>query len=100
VGVNATGPVALERSEAYLPGWRATALNEKNGDTVQLPVERSGLIQKVTVPTGEWTVHFHYHAPYIELGLIVSLVSSLALVAAAIIVFESKRRRRASRISS
>jgi len=37
VGVIATGPVVLERSEAYLPGWRATALNKNNDDTVQLP---------------------------------------------------------------
>jgi hypothetical protein len=98
VGVNATGPVVLQRSEAYLPGWRATALNKINGDTVQLPVDRSGLIQKVTVPEGEWTVHFHYHAPYIELSLIVSLASTLALAAVAVTVFETKRRRRASRI--
>jgi hypothetical protein len=100
VGVIATGPVVLERSEAYLPGWRATALNKNNDDTVQLPVERSGLIQKVTVPKGEWTVHFHYHAPYIEVGLIVSLVSTLALAAVAVTVFETKRQRRASRIRS
>ena len=100
VGVNATSPVVLERSEAYLPGWRATALNKNNGDTLELPVDRSGLIQKVTVPKGEWTVHFHYHAPYIELSLIVSLVSTLALAGVAVTVFESKRRRRASRIRS
>jgi hypothetical protein len=100
VGVNATGPVVLERSEAYLPGWRATALNKNTGDTVQLAVVRSGLIQKVTVPKGEWTVHFHYHAPYIELSLIVSLVSTLALAGVALCVFETKRRRRTSRIRS
>jgi len=98
VGVNAAGPVVLKRSEAYLPGWRATALNKINGHTVQLPVERSGLIQKITVPKGEWTVHFHYHAPYIELSLVVSFVSALALAAAAVTAFETKRRRRASRI--
>lgn len=98
VGVTATGPVVLERSEAYLPGWHATALNKNTGHTVQLSVERSGLIQKVTVPAGEWTVHFHYHAPYIELSLIASFVSSLALLGVAVVVLETKRRRRVSRI--
>jgi hypothetical protein len=100
VVVNAKGSVVLERSEAYLPGWRATALNTKTGQVVQLPVERSGLIQKVTVPSGEWTVHFHYHAPYIEVGLAASLVGALALVAAGAVSFEVRRRSRGGRIRS
>ena len=52
---------------AYLPGWRATALNVTTGKSEALTVTRDGLIQDVTVPGGSWRVHFHYHAPYIEL---------------------------------
>jgi hypothetical protein len=100
VAVKTKDPVVLERSEAYLPGWRATALNAKTGQVVQLPVERSGLIQKVTVPSGEWTVHFHYHAPYIELGLTASLVGALALVGAGAATWQVRRRNRGSRIPS
>jgi hypothetical protein len=34
---------------------------------------------QVTVPTGTWEVHFHYHAPYIELGIASSAGSIVAL---------------------
>lgn len=70
----------LERSTAWLPGWRATAVNDVTGKQVALEVRRSGLIQQVTVPPGRWTVHFHYHAPHIELGLAGSLVGIAALL--------------------
>jgi hypothetical protein len=83
VSVTASSPVVLVRSEAYLPGWRATALNEVTGKSRDLHVTRSGLVQKVTVPKGKWTVHFHYHAPYIELSVVVTFVSLLALLVAA-----------------
>ena len=43
---------------------------------------RAGLIQAVSVPPGEWVIHFHYHAPHIELGLIGSLLGGLFLVVA------------------
>jgi hypothetical protein len=98
VGLTASSPVVLVRSEAYLPGWRATALNQKTGQTLELPVSRSGLIENVTVPGGEWTVHFHYHAPYIELSLIVSLASIIALGGAAATLWAIWRRSRGIRI--
>ena len=31
----------LKRSEAYLPGWRATAVNAKTGKVVELTVDRA-----------------------------------------------------------
>ena len=98
VGVTATSPVVLVRSEAYLPGWRATALNQKTGQTLELPVSRSGLIEKVTVPAGQWTVHFHYHAPYIELSLIVSLASIVALGGVATTLWVRRRQSRGTKI--
>ena len=81
VTVSAGEPVKVVRSVAYLSGWRATATDLKSGVTVSPPVHRHGLIQEITLPPGHWRVHFHYHAPYIELGLLVSAVSSLVLVA-------------------
>ena len=83
----------LERSEEYLPGWRATAVNASSGREVNLVVRRAGLIQKVEVPRGDWTVDFHYHAPYIEVSVIVSVVS-LVLFLGVFVVFVVSRRRR------
>jgi len=83
----------LERSEEYLPGWRATAVNEVTGRSVNLVVHRSGLIQSVRVPEGTWTIHFHYHAPYIEASVAAS-AASWTLLLAVLVAFIFKRRRR------
>ena len=32
------------------------------------------------MPKGEWTIHFHYHAPYIELGLTASTVGVVLII--------------------
>ncbi len=75
VSVSLTKASALERSEAYLPGWRATAVNSTTGRIVQLKVQRTGLIEKVDVPEGTWVIHFHYRAPYIEVSTAASAAS-------------------------
>ena len=54
--VHATTTVTMVRSMAYLPGWRATALNTTTGSSMALSVTRHGLIQQVTVPEGDWQV--------------------------------------------
>jgi len=82
ISVDATHTTVLKRSMEWIPGWRATALNEKTGKTEHVRVVRSGLIQQVTVPKGSWTIHFHYHAPHIEVGLAGSLLGLVAWVAA------------------
>jgi hypothetical protein len=82
ISVDATHTTVLKRSMEWIPGWRATALNEKTGKTEHVRVVRSGLIQQVTVPKGSWTIHFHYHAPHIEVGLAGSLLGLAAWVAA------------------
>jgi hypothetical protein len=88
----------LERSEAYLPGWRATALNDVTGKTEQLPIHRVGLIQEVQVPAGSWTIHFHYHAPYIEVSSAVSLIADVLFLGAVLGLGLSIRRRRKSKV--
>jgi hypothetical protein len=77
--VHATHPTILKRSDEWIPGWRATAVNTRTGSSEALHVDRSGLIMQVTVPTGTWEVHFHYHAPYIELGIASSAGAFVAL---------------------
>jgi hypothetical protein len=82
ISVKATHPTVLKRSMEWIPGWRATALNETTGKTERVRVVRSGLIQQVTVPTGSWTIHFHYHAPHIEEGLAGTLLGVVTWAAA------------------
>jgi hypothetical protein len=93
VTVALTKSSVLKRSEAYLPGWRATALNDVTGKSVDLDVHRAGLIESVRVPKGKWTIHFHYHAPYIEVSVATSAVSLILLLAVAG-AYVAKRRRR------
>lgn len=100
VSVTANSPVVLTRSKAYLPGWRATALNVKTGASQELSVQRSGLIQKVDVPAGKWIVHFHYHAPYIEVSLAISFVSVVAMIAVSTFLIVTDRRRRKGKVLS
>ncbi|MHB1089290.1 MAG: hypothetical protein ACYC19_11085, partial [Acidimicrobiales bacterium] len=63
-------------------------------------VVRSGLIQQVIVPPGDWTVHFHYHAPHIELGLLGSLLGGLAMLVAWFVLLEWVPRRSKARVRS
>jgi hypothetical protein len=100
VSVTAVSPVVLTRSKAYLPGWRATARNVTTGASQELDVERSGLIQKVDVPAGKWIVHFHYHAPYIEVSLLISFVSVLAMMGVSAFLLLVGRRNRKSKVLS
>ena len=97
ITVHATSRVELRRSMAYLPGWRAIAVNEK-GREVVLTVVRHGLIQQVRVPRGDWTVHFHYHAPHIEVSLAGSLVASVAWLVGVGYLAGTVRRTRASKV--
>lgn len=93
---NSSLPVTLWRSTAWLPGWRATATNLDTGEERSVVVRRSDLIQKVSLPSGHWRVHFHYHAPHIAAGLLVSVVSVLFVVVSALTLSRGARRRRAS----
>jgi hypothetical protein len=100
VTLHASAPVTLVRSTSYLPGWRATALNVTTGKNTTLAVQRNGLIQQVDVPAGAWVVHFHYHAPYIELGLGASLGGGAILIVVLSYLFADERRRRNDKVRS
>ena len=86
--------VALVRSSAWLPGWRATAVNEATGRSKALTVMRHDLVQVVTVPAGTWRVHFHYHAPFIGIGLISSAIG-VALLGITLVVLRRQRKPQA-----
>ena len=98
VNVSVTKSSLLERSEAYLPGWRATAVNTSTGSVENLSVYRVGLIEGVRVPKGAWTIHYHYHAPYIEVSVAVSAASFVLLVAVMSGLGLMRRRRRATMV--
>jgi hypothetical protein len=100
VDVDAHGPVTLVRSMAYLPGWRATAVNTATGKSDALNVTRDGLIQQVTVPSGRWRIHFHYHAPYIEVSVAASLVGTALIIGVGAYLFIDERRRREDKLRS
>jgi hypothetical protein len=56
-------------------------------------VRQHDLVQAVRLPAGAWSIHFHYHAPYIVLGLSVSVAATLALLAVTAAVAWRSRRR-------
>jgi hypothetical protein len=100
VDVRATSALTLVRSMAYLPGWRAVALNRTSGKSVALKLTNNGLIQQVAVPQGEWTIHFHYHAPYIGLGLTASTVGVASVIGVGAYLIVDERRRREDKVRS
>ena len=82
-------------------GWVGEVLvNRTTGHVVDLSVYRAGLIEAVRVPKGSWTIHFHYHAPYIEVGVGASAVSFVLLIGVVIGLGLAKRRRRTSKVLS
>jgi len=99
ITVAATHPTVLKRSMEWIPGWHATALNLSNGRVATLHVVRSGLIQQVIVPPGTWKVHFHYHAPYIDVGLASSIGGTLLLLASWCYLRGWAPRRRKARVN-
>jgi hypothetical protein len=98
VSVTLTKASALERSEAYLPGWRATAVNDVTGKVDQLKVTRAGLIEKIDVPRGKWVIHFHYHAPYIEVSSAATVVSLVLWIGVSSTLLVRRRRKRNDKV--
>jgi hypothetical protein len=100
ITVDTTRPALLKRSMEWIPGWHATAVNVHTGTSKTLHVVRSGLIQQVVVPSGDWEVHFHYHAPLIEVGLVGSIGGIGILMLAFCYLRDWVPRRRKGRVNS
>jgi hypothetical protein len=101
ITVHTRDSLSLVRSVAWLAGWRAELVDESSGTTRSVPVRRDGLVQAITVPPGRWVVHFHYHAPYVELALGVSCAAVLGFaVVLAMLAGPRVRSRRRGRVSA
>jgi hypothetical protein len=77
VTVHLIRPGLLVRSVSNLPGWRVSAVDLDTGHRIALQVTAHDLVQSVALPAGSYRLSFHYHAPYIVTGLVVSSVASL-----------------------
>jgi hypothetical protein len=92
VTVSTKQQVGVVRSMAYLPGWQVTARNLGTGELTQLRVFRHGLVQSVVVDKGHYELHFHYHAPYIRLSLVISVSAWMFLVLCAMWLIRLRRQ--------
>jgi hypothetical protein len=92
----------LVRSVQFATGWEATITSVSSGRAAAtargVAVQRSGLVQTVTVPAGVHLVRFTYHPVRVFQGLAVSAVGLVALVLCALwpIVVRQRRRRSTS----
>ena len=98
VNVKVSKPMDLIRSMAYLTGWNATAIDPVTGKSHSLTIQKYGLVQKIRIPSGAWIIHFHYHAPYIEKSLLISLFSGLSVGGIALWPLLNRRRSRNAKV--
>jgi hypothetical protein len=93
--VQDTRPGLLVLSESWFPGWHATV------DGVAVPVVRAdGLVLGIPVPTGRHEVVVSYEAPGFKFGFVVSAVTILALVLAAVVERRSRHIRSKAIVSN
>ena len=101
ITVHAVGPVVLERSVAWTTGWKASLQRvgaRGAGPSRSLTVQRNGVIQQVSLPgPGEYRVTFRYRPAAALVGLVVSGVAGVALLAWAGSELLGARRRRRRR---
>ena len=83
--VTADRPALLTVSQAWFPGWRGRV------DGRSVPVLRAnGVVQAIPVPAGTHEVKLFYQPPRLRLGLVLSTLTLMALLAWA---FVTKLRR-------
>ena len=104
ITVRTTAPTVLVRSVSWTTGWKATVqavhgsgTHVTYGPSRPLTVQRSGIVQAVRLPgPGEYLVSFQYRPATALVGIIVSGLATLGLLAWAILeVVGIARRRRA-----
>jgi len=79
----------LTRAVAYSGGWLLHGVGP-GGREINLPVERHGLVQAVTIPPGRWSLSFSYKPRSFTLGLFASLFSLLFLLVASLWLWRNK----------
>ncbi|MHB1774658.1 MAG: hypothetical protein ACYCU7_01515 [Acidimicrobiales bacterium] len=93
VSVRLGRPAVVVRSEAFMPGWRVTAVPVGGGASRVLPVVADGLVQAVHVPAGRYTLTFRYRPPGLDLGLAGSGAGLAAFVVLGLLWVRRRRRR-------
>jgi len=107
VTIHATGPARVVRSMAWATGWHATVTpvdpgaGRPTGPSRAATVERTGILQVVAVPAaGTYRLSFTYHSTSAVVGIAVSALTGLALLAWSVAeVVGTRRRRRPARAS-
>jgi hypothetical protein len=83
VAVQSAHGVRVTRAVAYIPGWTAT-WQPAAGQAQNLPVHRVGTVQAVDVPAGRGVVTWTYVPPRFALGLVLSLLALVLILAMAV----------------
>ncbi|HWD24125.1 MAG TPA: hypothetical protein VG368_01560, partial [Acidimicrobiales bacterium] len=91
--VDAPHGAVLVRSEEYSHGWTARLHPIGGGPTIVLPVAKDGLIQKVSIPPGKYTVTWRYAPLGVLVGLILTALG-VAILLALLVVSRPRRRGR------
>jgi uncharacterized membrane protein YfhO len=81
------------RSVAWDSGWSAT-VSVNGGQAQKIKIDDSDLVQQVHIPAGDDVVSFHYRPPHLLLASVLSLGSTVLLLALLGIWLTRRRRRR------
>lgn len=87
------------RAVAAIPGWGAT-WTPAGGRPEALKVRRSGAVQIVSVPAGSGVLRWHYRAPGLLAGLVVSGAALAALCGVFLVAARTRSRARGAPSSS
>lgn len=93
LGVRLRRRAVVVRSEAYMPGWRVTAVPVAGGPARLLTVVPRGLVQAVRVPAGAYTLTYRYRPPGLDLGLAGTGAGLAALLGAGLVWLLRRGRR-------
>ena len=88
IDAHATRPSELVLSDTYYPGWSVSV----NGKPAKID-EVDYLLRGVRVPAGNDRIVFTYDPSSFRTGWIVSLVTSVSLIAAVVVVLWRRRRQ-------
>jgi len=89
VGLSERGFLVV--SDAYFPGWEAKA----NGERVEI-YRADGAFRAIPLEAGEYRVEMRYEPMSFRLGLAISVVSAVALLAI-VVTLMAVRRKEAER---
>lgn len=94
VAVESTGPAWLVVAEQFYPGWQAYRQSVDKTQHQPLTIERAGTIFRgVYLPTaGKQTIVFRYQPTLWQIGVGVSVASTMLLLVFAVVIYRRCRR--------